>query len=137
MWLPLPWRKMTPLHHQLGVRAQRFAFPANASLPQLATPQNINLRYDASTGTDRIIGCTLSIANSSAGSDFTIQELNTGWFLNFTYPGSKGAFIQFNIETMIDEVDLSFYFSASSLSGAVYLSFQNIEVVPASVAGNA
>lgn len=133
MYITLPWRKVTPLHKQLGARATRFLYGASAATPTAAAPQTINLRYDAITNIDRIIGCTVSVAAGGPACEFFIQELNTGWFLDYSLPGTKAVYFSFNIETLPDEVSLAFYFS-SNLGTQAYLSFQNFEVVPHKVA---
>lgn len=128
MSFPLPWRKVTPLHTKLGVRAQRFAYTATQATPTPTVPQAINLRYDASTAIDRIVGFTLSVGSGGAACEFLIQELNTGWFLDYSLPGTKAVYLSANIETLPDEVSLQFSFSAN-VGALVYLSFQNIEIV--------
>lgn len=127
--MELPWRKTTPLHRYLGVRAMRFNYGATATLPSVGTPQGLNLRYDASTGIDRIIGFTLAIGNAPTGANFLIQELNTGWFMSYSYQGSKGVTICENIETFPDEVMLQWSFD-QNIAAPVYMSFVNIEIVP-------
>lgn len=135
MLTPLPWRKITPLHRTLGARAERFSYTSGQGLPSAAAPQIINQRYDAVNALDRIIGFTMSImAGDATPCEFVIQELNTGWFLDYSYPGTKGAYLSANIETLPDEVALQFYFTAD-LATAVYLSFQNIEIVPHHITG--
>lgn len=129
---PLPWRKVTPLHRRLGARSIRFVYLGGAGLPLTASPQSLAFRYDAINAMDRIIGFTVSIANAAGPSDFTISELNTGWFYDFTWPGSKGALVQGNVETLPDEVNLQFSFS-SAISGNVYVAFANIEHIPAQI----
>jgi len=135
MITPLPWRKVTPLHRSLGARSERFSYTSGQGLPSQATPQTINARYDASTALDRIIGFTLSIgAGDATPCEFVLQELNTGWFIDYSYPGTKGAYLSANIETLPDEVALQFYFTAD-LIAPVYLSFQNFEIVPHHITG--
>src|ERR1700733_10350682 len=106
MITPLPWRSITPLHRKLGVRSLRFIYGASQATPLPASPLLINMRYDASTLLDRIIGFTLSVGAGGAAGDFLIQELNTGWFLDYTMPGTKGIYLTANIETLPDEVNL-------------------------------
>lgn len=127
---PLPWRKVTPLHRRLGARSIRFVYAGGAGLPQTASPQSLAFRYDAVNAMDRVVGFTVSIANAAGPADFVVLELNTGWFFDYTWPGSKGALVTGNVETLPNEVNLQFWFSAS-ISGNVYVAFQNIEVVPA------
>lgn len=133
--LPLPWRKVTPLHKQLGSRSLRFNYSAGATLPSAAAPQVVNLRYDISTAIDRLIGFTLAIMpGDNTQSNFILQENNTGWFFPYSYPGTIGAYITGCMETLPDEVNMQFSFSAE-LNAAVYVAFQNLEVVPAKLSG--
>lgn len=128
-WTPLPWRKITPLHRSLGARSLRYVYPAAALLPLTATPATLNLRYDAVTGIDRIIGFSLAIGPTNTPCNFTLAELNTGWQFGYTYNGSRSIFVLNNIETLPDEVSLQWYFDVD-IPAPVYLSFMNVEVVP-------
>lgn len=129
---PLPWRKITPLHRSMGTRAIRYLYQASVTKPIAATPQTVNFRYDASTGMDRIIGFTMSIMSGNAACEFVIQELNTGWFLDYSLPGTTAAFISGIIETLPDEVNLEFYWSVAQ-TVQCYVSFQNVDAVPVSL----
>src|SRR5271166_6076010 len=111
MFAPLPWRKITPLHKQLGARAIRFVYTNGTGLPLTATPQTMFLRYGPDTGIDRIVGFNLSIANSATPTNFALNENATGWQFSFVYPGSKGVYILGNVETLPDEVNLTWSFS--------------------------
>lgn len=131
---PLPWRKGSPLHKKLGARAMRVAYGASTVVPSPGTPATINLRYDASTAIDRIIGFCLSVAPNNTAFQFLLQELNTGWFLAYTYgAANRGLFIKANIETLPDEVSLQWSFSADP-PAAIFMSFFNEEVVPVVIA---
>lgn len=129
LFMPMSWRKITPLHRKLGARAVRYNYPAGVGLPLTASPQTINTRYGAEAAIDRIIGFTFSIQTSAIASNFYLQENNTGWQFSFDFGGNKGVFCQANIETLPDEVDLTWSFSANPNSN-VYLAFYNFEVVP-------
>jgi hypothetical protein len=127
---PLPWRKKAPLHIKLGTRSLRAVYAASAVVPSPAAPATLNLRYDASTAIDRIIGFCLSVAPNNTAFQFLLQELNTGWFFAYTYgAANRGLFVKTNIETLPDEVSLSWSFSADP-PAAIYMSFFNEEVVP-------
>lgn len=130
--IPLPWRKITPWHKKVGARAMRFTYGATTPVPSLANPQPVLFRYDAGSPMDRIIGFTLSVAPGNSAGNFLVQELNTGWFLSYALPGTTPIFINAIIETLPDEVSLQFYFSASP-NANVYVSFQNVEVVPVKI----
>jgi hypothetical protein len=71
----------------------------------------------------------LSIQTIAAASTFYMQEQNTGWQFSYAYGGNKGAFVQGNIETLVDGINLTFGFS-QTLATNVYLSFTNIELIP-------
>jgi hypothetical protein len=126
---PLPWRKITHLHRSLGPRALRFAYPGGVGMPLTASPATIATPYASSAGIDRIVGFTLSIAQTALATDFTMRELNTGWQFGYSYNGGRSLFIMGNVETLPDMIDLQFSFD-TQLASNVYLSFFNFEVVP-------
>jgi len=130
---PLPWRKSTPLHRKLGARALRVVYGASTVVPSPATPAGFNLRYDASTSVDRIIGFALSVQATATAFQFLLQELNTGWFLNYTYSSNRGLLLKTNIETLPDEIAVQWSFSADP-PVPIYMSFFNIEVSPVIIA---
>jgi hypothetical protein len=127
--MPMTWRKITPLHKKLGARAIRFVYPSGVGLPLVASPALLNFRFGPEIAIDRIIGFTLAIQSVATASNFYVKELNTGWSFSYAYGGSKGCYVKENIETLPDEISLSFSFSAA-LASDVYLSFFNFEVVP-------
>ncbi len=128
--VPLSWRKISPLHKQLGVRSARFVYPGGGGAPVLATPAIMNFRYGPEAGMDRIIGFSLLLGKGADTPEFTMSELATGWLFDHVFTAGQGATVYGNIETLPDEINLSFSFAAATTRN-VYLSFFNFEVVPA------
>lgn len=124
---PLPWRKTTPLHAMRGARVIRYAYQVSAAP---TAPQLLHFRYDSAAPLDRIIGFGLTFDPSSTTVQFLLQDLNTGWRFPFSYLGtSKGVTIAGNVETLSDEANLQWSFSAAP-AAIITLSFFNIEHVP-------
>src|SRR5271154_6158102 len=113
--IPLPWRKRLPLHQKLGVRAMRFYYPAgnNAPVGAANAASTLQLRYDPTTAIDRIIGFNFSVQQQNSAFTFQMQELNTFWQFSYTYSQNRGLFVAGNVETLPDEVNLQWYFSAA------------------------
>jgi hypothetical protein len=132
MSAPLSWRKTTPLHNKLGSRAIRFPYALGAALPSPANPQIVNMRFEGVTAMDRIIGFNVAWTNTSSSSpcDFVMTEANTGWISALTYLGVGAVRFSGNMETMPDEINLSFYWTAPLVGSVAYVSLFNNEVVP-------
>jgi len=127
---PLPWRKVSPLHKQLGTRSLRFVYPGGNGAPVTATPQSLYLRYGPEAGIDRIIGFSVLLDKGADTPDLSINELATGWTFEHVFTANQGASVFGNVETLPDEVNLTFSFAAATTRN-VYVSFFNFEVVPA------
>jgi len=127
---PLPWRKITSLHHKLGARSIRYPYPTGHTLPVAATPDALSFLYNPAQAIDRIVGFTFSAGYSTTSITLVLRELNTGWQFTYASGGYKGVFVQNNMETLPDEANISWYFSASSYDAPLYLSFMNIELIP-------
>jgi hypothetical protein len=129
-FMPMTWRKHTPVHRKLGSRAARFWYPAGAGLPLIAAPGTLNLRYDAINAIDRIIGFQLCLGKAADTPEFIIQDLNTNWFFDHLYTTGVPSVIWGCVETMPDQCALQWY-SSGATTRNVYLAFYNFEVVPA------
>jgi len=127
---PLPWRKVSPLHKQLGARSLRFAYPGGNGAPVIATPQSLYLRYGPETGIDRIIGFSVMLGKGADAPELTMSELATGWLFDHVFTANQGASVFGNLETFPDEINLTFSFAAATTRN-VYLAFYNFEIVPA------
>lgn len=129
---PLGWRSISPLHRKLGSRAIRFTYPAGGAPTTAAV---MKFRYDATTAMDRVVGfCISSAAGGTTGFSVTLNELNTGWQWASTVGGTKPFYVKENIETFVDEVDLTWVFSAAP-DVPIYMSFFNFEVSPVYMGG--
>lgn len=130
--MPLPWRPMkpTPLHHQLGKRAMRFYYPGAKPITG-TNPQVFNLRYGPENGIDRIVGFSINSfgAPTLASGTFVMQELATNWSFTRLITNVNSMWAQGNVETMADEVNLQWSFSADP-GVPVYLAFYNFEIAP-------
>jgi len=127
---PLSWRKVSPLHKQLGARSLRFVYPAGNGAPTIAAPQSLYLRYGPETGIDRLIGFSIMLGKGADAPELTMSELATGWLFDHVFTANQGASVFGNLESMPDEINLAFSFAAATTRN-VYLSFFNFEVVPA------
>jgi hypothetical protein len=126
---PLTWRSITPWHKKLGARSTRWNFGPSAN-PVAAAPALVNFRYDAAT-MDRVIGFNVAWLNPSAATpcDFIMIENNTGWLKGYTYSGTGAVQMEGNLETLPDEISLSFWWTAP-LPATVFVSLFNNERVP-------
>lgn len=126
--MPLPWRRTTPWHLINGARSMTQAWPKGASTPSQASPMRLQFDYSGAA-LDRVIGFVLEMAKGGSACDVTVQELNTGWFLDFTYDGSAGVNLGCNVETLESQVNLVLWFSTSPGASAL-VSFYNFEIAP-------
>jgi hypothetical protein len=125
---PLPWRRDTPLHAQMGALSLRYKWTAAQTLPLAASPLSIRMQYTADT-MDRIIGFTLVCETGATAVTFAMVENNTGWMYSAIKAANAPLLAHDNIETLPDMADLTVTFSVDS-ANAVYLAFHNFEVVP-------
>lgn len=123
---PLPWRRITPLHDQLGARVLKSAIVTSAP-NQLVTLFNAPFHADT---IDRIIGVEVRIGAATQAGNWTLQDLNSGWSMTVRSGNFLGNY-GFNIETLLDSANLVFSCSETILSTwNAQISLKNFEIMP-------
>ena len=126
---PLPWRRDTPLHAQMGALSLRYKWTAAEALPLAATPLLLKFQYTADT-MDRVVGFVVSGDFDATVNSFNMLENNTGWRAHYLISAGTSILAMNNIETLPDQIDLTVWFANNTTSPAVYLAFYNFEIVP-------
>ena len=126
--VPLPWRKETNLHREMGARVLRYKWSTAETPPTPAAPLLIDFEYSGTT-LDRIVGFSLASGSTTTAAIFLMEELNTGWVYSARYTANTSLRALDNIETLPDRVSLRISWSADPV-GPLCLSFYNFEVVP-------